>query len=44
MTNESHNAIIISLDDNTSEINELTKSLDYVVIKEFIQYRKKMDP
>jgi GTP-binding protein HflX len=43
MTNLGHNAIIISLDDNTSEINELAKSLEYIVVKEFIQYRKKPD-
>jgi GTP-binding protein HflX len=43
MTNEGHNAIIISLNDNTLEINELAKSLEYIIVKEFIQYRKKPD-
>lgn len=38
--NNQKNAIIVSLNDNISEINKLADSLDYNVVKEFIQHRK----
>ncbi len=40
MNNHEKNAIIVSLNDDISEISELADSLDYNVIKEFIQHRK----
>jgi len=40
MTTKNKNALIISLNDNVSEINELARSLNHNVIKEFIQHRK----
>lgn len=39
MINQNKKALIISLNDNNSEIIELAKSLDYTVVKEFIQHR-----
>ncbi|UCF12404.1 MAG: GTPase HflX [Thermoplasmatales archaeon] len=38
--NNQKNAIIVSINDNISEINKLADSLDYNVVKEFIQHRK----
>ena len=40
MNNQQKNAIVVSLDDNVSEITQLANSLDYNVIKDFIQHRK----
>ncbi len=40
MNNHKKNAIIVSLNDDISEINELADSLGYNVVKEFIQHRK----
>lgn len=37
------NAVIISLSDDTSEIVDLAKTLDYTVVKQFIQHRNKPD-
>jgi len=36
-------AIIISLDDSTSEIVQLANTLGYIILKEFIQYRTNPD-
>ena len=43
MNNQQKKAIIVSLDDNVSEIIQLSETLDYVVVKEFIQQRKLPD-
>lgn len=43
MNNQQKNAIIVSLDNNVSEIIQLSETLDYVVVKEFIQQRKLPD-
>ena len=43
MNNQQKNAIIVSLDDNVSEIIQLSETLDYVVVKEFIQQRNLPD-
>jgi len=40
MNNQKKNAIIVSLHDNTSEIVQLSNSLGYKVLSEFIQHRK----
>ncbi|MCK4415813.1 MAG: GTPase HflX, partial [Thermoplasmatales archaeon] len=40
MNNHKKNAIIVSLNDDISEISELADSLGYNVVKEFIQHRK----
>jgi len=43
MNNQQKKAIIVSLDDNVSEIIQLSETLDYVVVKEFIQQRNLPD-
>jgi len=43
MNNQQKNAIIVSLDNNVSEIIQLSETLDYVVVKEFIQQRNLPD-
>ena len=43
MNNQQKNAIIVSLDNTVSEIIQLSETLDYVVVKEFIQQRKLPD-
>jgi GTP-binding protein HflX len=43
MNNQKKNAIIVSLHDNTSEIIQLTNSLGYNVVSEFIQHRNVPD-
>ncbi len=43
MTSQNKNALIISLNDNISEISELAQSLNYCVVKEFVQHRKLPD-
>ena len=40
MNVEQKNAIVISLNNNTSEIVQLADTLEYNVVKEFIQQRK----
>ena len=43
MNDEQKNAVIVSLDQNVSELTQLADTLDYVVVKEFIQDRKLPD-
>ena len=43
MNKQQKNAIIASLDNNVAEIIQLADTLDYVVVKEFIQQRKLPD-
>jgi GTP-binding protein HflX len=43
MNNQQKKAVIVSLDNNVSEINQLSDTLDYIVVKEFIQHRKLPD-
>ena len=43
MNNQQKNAVIVSLDNNVSEIIQLSETLDYVVVKEFIQQRNLPD-
>ncbi len=43
MNNQQKNAIIVALDNNVSEIIQLSETLDYVVVKEFIQQRNLPD-
>ena len=40
MNNHKKYAIIVSINDNISEISELADSLDYTIVKEYIQHRK----
>jgi GTP-binding protein HflX len=43
MNNQQKKAVIVSLDNNVSEINQLSDTLDYIIVKEFIQHRKLPD-
>jgi len=43
MTSEQKNAILISLDDATIEITQLAETLDYTILKTFIQHRTTPD-
>ena len=43
MKNPKKNALVISLTDNISEIEQLAESIDYFVIKNFIQHRSNPD-
>ncbi len=43
MNTKKKNAILISLDDSTSEIVQLADTLGYAVLKEFIQHRENPD-
>ncbi|MBE3121534.1 MAG: GTPase HflX [Thermoplasmata archaeon] len=43
MNTKQKNAILISLDDSTSEIVQLADTLGYTVLKEFIQHRENPD-
>jgi len=43
MTNEPHQAVLLSLDRDTAELSQLTTSLDYTVSKIFIQQRNHPD-
>jgi GTP-binding protein HflX len=43
MNTKKKNAILISLDDSTSEIVQLADTLGYTVLKEFIQHRENPD-
>ncbi|MBE3136542.1 MAG: GTPase HflX [Thermoplasmata archaeon] len=43
MNTKQKNAILISLDDSTSEIVQLADTLGYAVLKEFIQHRENPD-
>jgi 50S ribosomal subunit-associated GTPase HflX len=43
MNDEQKNAVIVSLDNNVSELMQLADTLDYVVVKIFIQERKLPD-
>ena len=43
MNDEQKNAVIVSLDHNVSELMQLADTLDYVVVKTFIQERKLPD-
>jgi GTP-binding protein HflX len=43
MDTKQKNAVLISLDDSTSEIIQLANTLGYTILKEFIQHRANPD-
>ena len=43
MEKEKKNAVVVSLNDDVSEIKQLAESLDHNIIEIFIQNRKKPD-